>query len=115
MANLQDRLKILREKYGYTQEELAQKVGLTKNAVSLYEHGKRKPSIETLEAFSDIFNVSIDYLTGASETTEVIPDVDFFLNDEERNLIIEYRNIDSSSRDMINRMLAYAKEMKKKS
>ncbi len=105
---------MLREQYGYTQEELAQKVGLTKNAVSLYEHGKRKPTIETLEAFSDIFNVSIDYLTGTSDTTEIVPDIDLFLNDEERKLILEYRKSDSASREMIRRILAYADGIKKK-
>lgn len=112
MAELKDRLKFLRERYGYTQEELARKVELTKNAISLYEHGKRKPTLETLEAFSDIFNVTMDYLTGASDSTEVIPDIDFFLNDEERQIILEYRKSDSLEKEMILRLLRIAKNLK---
>lgn len=112
MAELKDRLKFLRERYGYTQEELARKVELTKNAISLYEHGKRKPTLETLEAFSDIFNVTMDYLTGASDCTEIIPDIDFFLNDEERQIILEYRKSDSLEKEMILRLLRIAKNLK---
>lgn len=106
MANTNERIKTLREKYGYTQEELAQRLGLTKNAISLYEHGKRNPSIETLEALCDIFNVTMDYLTGNSDTTEVIPEIDFFLNDDERILIEVYRKSDSTTRALIQHLIS---------
>lgn len=113
MANLADRLKFLREKHGYTQDELAARVGLTKNAVSMYEHGKRRPTLETLEALSDIFNVTIDYLTGVSDTTVVIPDIDFFLNDEERQIIIEYRKKDTIDKEMVLRLLNLSQKLSK--
>lgn len=60
------RLKQLRKENSWTQKELSEKVSLTKSMISMYENGRRKPSYEALEELADTFNVSIDYLTGAS-------------------------------------------------
>ncbi len=57
-------LKELREKKGFTQEQLASTLHLSKNAVSHYEKDINSPSIQTLEKIADIFDVSVDYLIG---------------------------------------------------
>lgn len=59
-----DELKKLRQKYGLTQEELAQKMGLSKSTISMYENGNRVPSLEQLEAFADFFHADLNILTG---------------------------------------------------
>lgn len=60
-----DKLKELRKKYNYTQEQLAAKLGTAKSTISMYESGHREPDFETLEAIADVFNVSIgDLLDG---------------------------------------------------
>jgi lexA repressor len=64
MSNLASRLKFLREKKGYTQEELSKKLGLTRQSISNYEKNKRTPDFETLEVIADFFNVDLDYLYG---------------------------------------------------
>ena len=61
------RLKQLRENANITQEELGKKVNLVKSNISMYEKGKRTPSVEILEQMSNIFDVSIDYLLGKTE------------------------------------------------
>ena len=52
----------LRKERKMTQEDLAEKVGLTKGAIGMYETDKRKPDYDTLLKFADIFNVSTDFL-----------------------------------------------------
>lgn len=62
-----ERLKELRVSRGYSQQELARKVGLSKSSVSMYEVGAREPSLEVLEMFGDFFNVTTDYLLGKED------------------------------------------------
>ncbi len=58
-------LKDLREKSGLTQEQLAEKVLVTRQAVSRWETGETQPNTETLKLLSREFNVSINTLLGA--------------------------------------------------
>ena len=62
------RLKELREKRGYTQEELARILNTSRSRIGMYEQGKRQPDFEMQEAIADLFNVSIDYLFGRTES-----------------------------------------------
>lgn len=57
-----DVLKSLRKEKGFTQEQLADEMGLSKSAISMYETGNRKPDYEALEAFADMFNVDMNTL-----------------------------------------------------
>lgn len=62
-----NRIKILREEIGYTQQGLADKLGGAKSTIAMYENETRKPSMEVLIKLSEIFNCSIDYLLGKSD------------------------------------------------
>lgn len=55
-------LKHLRTTAKMTQPELAQKLGVSRSAISMYELGSREPDFETLEAIADIFNVDMNTL-----------------------------------------------------
>ena len=69
-----NRIKFLRENLKLSQEELAEKLNLSKGIISLYEQEKRKPSLEILIKLSEIFNVSIDYILGRTDLkNESIP------------------------------------------
>lgn len=57
-----NRIKNLREEFGYTQQDLANKLDSSKSVIGLYESETRKPSMEVLIKLSEIFNVSIDYI-----------------------------------------------------
>ncbi|MED1091725.1 helix-turn-helix transcriptional regulator [Bacillus paramycoides] len=59
---LNERLKQLRVQYNYTQENVAQKIGVSKQSVSKWESGKTYPDIDNLIILSDIYNVTIDEL-----------------------------------------------------
>lgn len=57
-------LKELRKKQDMTQTQLANKLGVSRGAVSYYENAERKPDIEFLVVASDYFNVDPDFLLG---------------------------------------------------
>ena len=61
-------LKTLREKKGLTQEQLAQKVMVTRQAVSRWETGETQPNTDTLKLLSREFDVSINTLLGSPRT-----------------------------------------------
>ena len=55
----------LRNKAGLSQEELAEKVYVTRQAVSRWETGETLPNTETLKQLSRLYNVSINTLLGS--------------------------------------------------
>ena len=73
MGSFRDRLKILREKRGMSQQHLADELGISRSAVGNYELGAREPDLETLELIADYFNVDMDYLIGKSVIEKRIP------------------------------------------
>lgn len=64
MVDFGNRLKQLRLEAGMTQQQLAQKLGVTKSVVSYYEQQERSPSPEILIQLSRIFRTSTDFLLG---------------------------------------------------
>lgn len=63
-----NRLKELRKAKGLSQAELADRAGVSKQAISFYEKEKRHPKIETWQKLADYFNVSIPYVRGDIDT-----------------------------------------------
>jgi 5'-AMP-activated protein kinase regulatory beta subunit len=53
-------LKKVREHNGFTQEAIAKKLGVSRQAVCMWESGKREVSVSMLIEIADIFNMSID-------------------------------------------------------
>lgn len=76
MSTYSNRIRELRKNKSLSQEQLADKLGVTKQAVSQMERGARKPSVTMLEALCDFFNVSTDYLLGKEDVTIRIVDGD---------------------------------------
>ena len=61
-------LKTLREKHDLTQEQLADRVLVTRQAVSRWETGETQPNTDTLKLLSREFDVSINTLLGSPRT-----------------------------------------------
>ena len=57
-----ERIKYLREKNGFTQKDIATRLGVEPAAISKYELDMREPNIKAIKKLATIFNVSIDYL-----------------------------------------------------
>ena len=60
--NMADRIQHLRKSKGISQEELADKVGVSRQAVSKWEQGQSTPDIEKVILLSEFFDVTTDYL-----------------------------------------------------
>ncbi len=64
---LKENLIILRNIHGYSQEEIAEKIGISRQAYAKWENGSTVPDIEKCKRLSDLYGVTIDSLI--KETT----------------------------------------------
>ena len=62
-----EKLQELRKSRGLTQEELAEKLYVSRTAVSKWESGRGYPNIDSLKAISDFFSVTVDELLSPTE------------------------------------------------
>lgn len=60
--NMSDRIQYLRKTKGISQEELADKVGVSRQAVSKWESEQSTPDLEKVIIMSDFFGVTTDYI-----------------------------------------------------
>ncbi|URN85826.1 helix-turn-helix domain-containing protein [Acetobacterium wieringae] len=77
-----ERLKNLRKNMGYTQDDLAEKLSISRSSLSLYEIDKRDPDSETFNKIADFFHVSLDYLNGRTDDPTPVRDINQDLYDE---------------------------------
>lgn len=70
MANISDRIKMLRTTAGMTQEEFGKVFGIVKSTVSLYESGKSCPNDQIKLKICEYFNIPLDFLIGISNVAE---------------------------------------------
>ena len=61
----------LRKKANLSQEQLAEKVGVSRQTISKWELGETAPDIKQAQILSQVFNVSLDELTG-NDTKEIV-------------------------------------------
>ena len=64
---LGERLRILREEAGFSQNKLAKLIGIQQSSLNRYESGFSNPTPETLLWFADYFDVSMDYIFGRTD------------------------------------------------
>ena len=62
------RIAALRRKEGWSQAQLAQKLGISPSAVGMYEQGRREPPAQLLVALAREFQVTTDYLLTGQPT-----------------------------------------------
>ena len=61
---LSEKIYTLRRKNGLSQEQLAEKIGVSRQAVSKWEGGQSTPELDKLKALSECFQITLDELTG---------------------------------------------------
>ena len=66
----EEKMMDLRKKAGMSQEELADRLGVSRQAVSRWELGSTQPDAPNLLKLSDLFGVSIDWLLRDGDTAE---------------------------------------------
>lgn len=71
MMNLSNKIYEMRKAQGLSQEQLAEKLNVSRQSVSKWESGEAIPELERLIAISKIFNVTTDYLLKESDVDEL--------------------------------------------
>lgn len=65
---LGEKIKEARKQCGLTQEQLAEKMLLSRSAIAKWESNKGLPDVENLKTLAKLLNVSVDYLLGNGDT-----------------------------------------------
>lgn len=92
IKGLPEKLRELRNKYGFSQKEVADRLEISPSIVSGYETGERTPSIDVLLSISYLYNCSVDYLLGKTNEQPPIQIDTSKLNDNQIqaiNVLIE--------------------------
>lgn len=72
--DIAERLQDLRKKANYSQEQVADLLGISRQAISKWESGQGKPELDNIVKLTEIYNVSADYIiSGKERVSEVIP------------------------------------------
>ncbi len=66
-----ERLKKIRKEKGVSQSDVAEILGISRQAYNHYETGRRDPSNESLNTLANYFSVSVDYLLGRTPAPNV--------------------------------------------
>lgn len=108
-----ERIKMLRDHLGITQEEFSQKLGTTRNTITNYESGRREPMEATIKSICREFNVNYDWLkSGSGEMFEALPEtlidelaMEFELDDLDRRIILGYLQLSENERAVIKKYI----------
>lgn len=87
MIDFATKLKGLRDIRGWSQEELAKRLKVSRSTIGNYEQGTREPRFEDLEAIADVFNCPMSYLLNDSKSSLTVELTDF-----EEQIIHAFRN-----------------------
>lgn len=66
-----EKIKTLRTAKGWSQAELARRLGVTRNGINTWEQGLSTPSIANIAELAKIFSVSTDYLLGVENKSTI--------------------------------------------
>lgn len=98
--DISERILIRREALRMTQEDLAEKIGKNQQDIYRYESGKFKPNLSSLIALAEALEVSLDWLVGLNEHSE--------LSEDEKQLLKLYRSKDSNRKGAILELVRIA-------
>ena len=69
-----ERIQALRKRQGWSQQQLAKKIGTSGPIVGRYERGEMTPSVEVAKKLADSFEVTLDFLVADTGRTAEIKD-----------------------------------------
>lgn len=117
MGNFSNIFKSLRQASGYTQQELSDRLGISRSRIGMYETGAREPDFETLEIIADFFNVDTDYLLGRTNQTTILPESSYYFNADAREMAQfmfenpEYKVLFDASRKVKREDIEFVRQM----
>lgn len=99
VKNLAKRLKELRDKSGWLQRDVADKLNVRSNTLSGYESGTRSPDPEMIVKLAELYQVSTDYLLGHKNHDDDESDAVLFELYRSK-IITEFPDVDLMFKDM---------------
>lgn len=97
-----NRLRWLRNRFGYSQATLAEMLSISRMAYTQYENGHREPGIDTLVRLANVYGVSVDFLLGRSNLSHLPP-----LSPQESFLLSQLDRLADDRRQMIFQTLQH--------
>ena len=99
-----EQLRILRKRDGWTQAEVAARLGVDRSTYAKYENGQSEPNFEMLQKLADLFRSSADFLIGGTDQPSsksgswvpVLGDVAAGIPIEAVENIVDYEEIDTA-------------------
>ena len=98
------RIRFLRKENGLYQEELAKKIGVSRQAIASWELDRTLPSMKNAYAMAEVFKCDIGEISGADIKVRMEAN-----NEEEFLLLENYRKADRETQKMVLRILKYSK------
>ncbi|BCI60612.1 helix-turn-helix domain-containing protein [Solibaculum mannosilyticum] len=93
------KLRIARQKKGYTQKELAKLVGAKHNSVSNWENDQNKPDPDTIELICGVLGITPNYILSASQ--------DEIMDERSKALIKKYQSLNETGKDQVDSYTDY--------
>lgn len=97
------RLKKLRIESGLSQQDIADKLNISRSSIGKYETGAAYPDVEKLILLAELYNCSVDYLLGIFDDNPI-------LNKEELDLIQNYRLLDERGKTVVKSVINIERE-----
>ena len=97
---LSERVTALRKQAGWSQEELAQRLDVSRQAVSKWESGQVIPEVEKIVELSKAFDVTVDYLLKPSEIDELSVKTEILEQQQKQMLVREQKRTQISKNIM---------------
>lgn len=116
MGNFAKVFRELRTKSGLTQQEMADKLDISRSSIGMYENGEREPGFELLETIADYFNVDMNYLLGKKDSSQQ-KEQGYYLDEDARDMAQflfdnpEYKVLLDATRKTKKEDILFVKEM----
>ncbi|MDR3208063.1 MAG: helix-turn-helix domain-containing protein [Oscillospiraceae bacterium] len=102
------RLLALRREKQMTQDDVAKRLNISRQAYALYETNQRHMNYDSLRMLAELFAVSIDYLLGRDNRNSE------YLTDDELELLRQYRTLDKRGQKTLQTLVAFERTQTKK-
>ncbi|WP_105965025.1 helix-turn-helix domain-containing protein [Apilactobacillus micheneri] len=94
----------LRKKMGWSQPQLGEKLDVSRQTISNWENGVKTPRMGALQQLSDLFNVSIGYITDGKEEHESQKDIAQMIDDGDY-MTFQGKELTEEDKELLKRLL----------
>ncbi|TPR21472.1 XRE family transcriptional regulator [Apilactobacillus timberlakei] len=94
----------LRKKMGWSQPQLGEKLNVSRQTISNWENGVKTPRMGALQQLSDLFHVSIGYITDGNEEHESQKDIAQMIDDGDY-MTFQGKELTDEDKELLKRLL----------